>query len=131
MRHLIGFNIFVIAFVACGPQIARIGYDPGEGRDNADCNVKIMKYATIDTNLNEQIGMIEITDGKFSTNCDEDEILRLLIEEACKLGADIVNITNSKQPSNLSKCYQVTAIFFRHNLQSEKADSAISASTKP
>ena len=131
MRHLIGFNIFVIAFVGCAPQVSRIGYELSDLRKDPDCRVEIKKYATIDDELYERIGTINISDGKFSSNCAEDVIIDMLNEEACNIGADIVNITNSRQPSQLSKCYQVTADFYRSNHHTDTNNRPISADIQP
>ncbi len=130
MKIQIGL-VFIMAFVACAPEVTRIGYTPDAAADNDNRSIKILKYATIDESLYEQIGTITISDGKFSRNCDEDAVINLLKDEASRISADLVNITNSKQPSSLSKCYQVTAIFYRQTNQADGLGSSVSVSSQP
>ena len=75
----------------------------------------------------EVLGTIKAYDTGFSVNCDEEEVLSRLIEEACSVGADIVNITEEKQPNWWSSCYRAKAELIRlrdrEKLSTLKSDS--------
>ncbi len=69
----------------------------------------------------KKIGEIKIDDSGFSINCEESDVIKILKDEACKCGADVVNIIKEKRADIISSCYRATAEF----IKIENNDSAI------
>lgn len=109
----------VLAFLlmGCSYKTTRIGYDEIDDKNlNIDsCEVAIVQDTS---NLGEQvqiIGTIELGETGFTVNCDEEDALQFLKEEACLQGANIVHITSEKRSDFLSSCYRPTATLIRTN----------------
>jgi hypothetical protein len=71
------------------------------------------------------LGSIQAYDTGFSTYCDEAYILEIFCEDACTLGADVINITEEHQPDMVSSCYRARAQFLRFK-DREKAKGLLS-----
>jgi len=108
-----------ILICGCAPGITRTGYKLPPGKTTKDldrCNIAIRCNAGFDTNAVTVLGSIHAYDTGFSTDCDEAAILDIFCREGCVLGADIVDITEEKQPNPLtSTCYRAKAAFLRFN----------------
>lgn len=113
----------------CASGITRTGYKLPAGQTSKDltrCVIAIQCDAKYDTNAVVVLGSIHAYDTGFSTDCDEAYVLDVFSREACALGADLINITEEKQPSVwTSSCYRARATFIRFN-DREKAKSLIS-----
>jgi hypothetical protein len=78
------------------------------------------------TNDVEILGSIHDYDTGFSTDCDEAAILDIFCREGSMLRADLINITEEKQPNPwTSTCYRAKAEFLRFK-DREKAKVLVS-----
>ena len=102
--------LLVIIATGCAPTIKRIGYNSNDYSGNLDnCNPSIVKNQNYNSAGYKKIGEIKIDDSGFSTNCEESDVLKILKDEACKCGADVINIIEEKRADLLSTCYRTTA----------------------
>jgi hypothetical protein len=68
-----------------------------------------------------KIGRIDVGDSGFTTNCNYDAMLNVLLQEARKVGANAICITDHIKPSPLgSTCHQFSALAYNIAPQSEK-----------
>jgi hypothetical protein len=101
----------------CAAGITRTGYQLPPGQTSKDLPkrpIAIRCEWKYDTNDVVVLGIIHDYDTGFSTDCDEVAILDIFLREGAMLGADIINITEEKQPSVwTSSCYRAKAEFLR------------------
>jgi hypothetical protein len=101
----------------CAAGISRTGYQLPAGQTSKDSPkrpIAIRNNWKYDTNDVVWLGSIHDYDTGFSTECDEAFILDLFCREGCMIGADLINITDEKQPNPwTSTCYRATADFLR------------------
>jgi hypothetical protein len=113
----------------CAAGITRTGYQLPAGQTSKDLPkrpIAIQCNAKFDTNDVVVLGTIHAYDTGFSTDCDEVYVLDIFCREGSMLGADIVNITEEKQPNPwTSTCYRATAQFLRFK-DREKAEGLVS-----
>lgn len=115
--------MFMVHFVlfGCVSGVSRQGYSVTDKPIPADCKVLVLGYEPFDPNRMERLGSINMFDTGFSLYCDEMYVLQKMQEEACALGADIVNITDEKFPDFWSTCYRAKAEFIRLKNREEAA----------
>jgi hypothetical protein len=115
----------------CAAGISRTGYNLPAGQTVKNLPkrpIAIQCDAKYDTNDVVVLGSIHAYDTGFSTDCDEVAILDIFLREGTMLGADIINITEEKQPSIwTSSCYRAKAEFL-HFKDREKAIGLVSDS---
>jgi hypothetical protein len=113
----------------CAAGITRTGYQLPAGQASKDLPkrpIAIRNNWKYDTNDVVWLGTIHDYDTGFSTECDEAFILDLFCREGCMVGADLINITDEKQPNPwTSTCYRATADFLRFK-DREKAKDLLS-----
>jgi hypothetical protein len=101
----------------CAAGITRTGYQIPASQTSKDLPrrpIAIQCNATYDTNNVVMLGSIHAYDTGFSTDCDEAAILDIFCREGCMVGADLINITEEKQPNPwTSTCYRAKADFLR------------------
>ena len=101
----------------CAAGITRTGYQIPAGQTSKDLPrrpIAIRCNATYDTNDMVMLGSIHDYDTGFSTDCNEAAILDIFCREGCMVGADLINITEEKQPNPwTSTCYRAKADFLR------------------
>jgi len=102
-----------VVAAGCSASIRRHGYAVPEGQPRADCAMPIRNDPTLDLSGFDVVGRIEAGDGGFSTDCDEEVVLREFARDACHLGADLINVTEEKRPDFWSTCYRAKADFLR------------------
>jgi hypothetical protein len=119
--------IILLVLTGCSHSIRRFGYDMDRKALSKDtCEISFLKNMPTDTTKFKRIGRIKLGDTGFSTNCHEDDALRILRRDACQLGADAVNILNEKRPDFWSTCYRVEAEFLKKtNSVDDKNDTPI------
>ena len=121
--------VAVIIVSGCAAGITRTGYQLPKGQNPRDLQrrpIVIQCNANYDTNDVVVLGSIHAYDTGFSTDCDEAFVLDILNRDACMLQADLINITEEKQPNPLtSTCYRAKATFLRFK-DREKAKSIVS-----
>ena len=106
----------VIFVSGCASAIKRTGYQLSEGQSAKRlerCPVAIQCNANHEKTNVEVLGSINASDTGFSVDCDEAYVLDIFCKEACALGADLVLITEEKQPDFWSTCYRARAEFLR------------------
>ncbi len=117
-----------VLVAGCAAGITRTGYRLPENQKSKDlqrCPITIQCNAKYDTNDVVVLGSIHAYDTSISTDCDEAYVLDIFCREACMLGADLINITEEKQPDLWSTCYRARAQFLRFN-DREKAKGLLS-----
>jgi hypothetical protein len=109
------FLVLVACMVAagCGASIRRHGYAIPDGQPLADCAMPIHNDPTLDLSGFDVLGRIEAHDSGFSTDCDEEVVLRAFAREACHVDAELINITEESRPDFWSTCYRAKADFLR------------------
>ena len=113
----------------CAAGISRTGYHlpADQAANNLPRRPIAIRYEMhYSTNDMAVLGSIHAYDTGLSTDCDEAAILDIFCREGNMLGADIVNITQEKQPNPLtSTCYRARAEFLRFK-DREKAKDLVS-----
>ena len=103
--------LFILS--ACAAGINRNGYDAKKLNydfSNKTCKIAIKKNADFPEDKIEILGEIKAYDTGCSLKCSESLILSLFLEDACALGADVVNIIKEDHPNPWkSACYQAEA----------------------
>ena len=110
---LISLIVFV---VGCTSGISRKNYDYSKMLNQASdgpWRVAIKFCAKYDRAEVEILGTVKAWDTGFSTECDEEYVLGVFCNEAAIVKADLVNITEEKQPSEWSTCYRAKAQLIR------------------
>lgn len=98
----------------CTSGITRTGYRLPSGQTSVAATnspIAIKCNAHYSTNDVVLLGSIHAYDTGFSTRCDEAYVLGIFSEEGRMLGADVINITEERQPDFWSTCYQAKAQF--------------------
>jgi hypothetical protein len=106
----------VILISGCAAGITRTGYqlpENMEAKSLEKCPIAIQRNAKYDSNDLVALGSIHSYDTGFSIDCDEAYTLDIFCKEGCMLGADLINITEEKQPDLWSTCYRAKAEFLR------------------
>ena len=106
----------LIGFCGCAAGISRQGYtlrDIGTVPRSELCPIAIKHDAIYEQADVDVVGRIKAFDTSVSVNCDEAYVLDLFCREACALGADLVNVTNEREPDLWSTCYRAQAEFVR------------------
>jgi hypothetical protein len=107
-------RVFIILFILnCNPRVSRQGYESPEISLGDSCDVITIKDYEIETNIFEIVGEIKIGDTGFSINCGEEEVKKILKNEACNTNSDIILIKEIKIPDSWSSCYRVNAVFLK------------------
>ena len=124
-----GLCCAAVLLSGCAAGISRTGYQLPAGQTSKNLPkrpIAIRYQWKYDTNDVIVLGTIHDYDTGFSTDCDEVAILDIFCREGSSLGADIINITEEKQPSVwTSSCYRATAQFLRFK-DREKATNLVS-----
>jgi hypothetical protein len=105
-----------ILISGCAAGITRTGYRLPKNQNASNlqrCPIAIQSNAKYDNTNVVVLGRIDAYDTGFSTDCDEAYVLDIFCKEACALGADLVNVTEEKQPDFWSTCYRANAEFLR------------------
>jgi hypothetical protein len=133
MKSIIIAIVF-LSFIGCTHIILRTGYSNDNTNRNSNCDVKFLRDAPVDTINGKLLGKVRVTDSGFSFACGEDDALEIFRKEACRVGANTVNIIDEKRPDILSSCYRATALLISiqnvagspeiQNAYSHSADSA-------
>jgi hypothetical protein len=122
-------GIAAIIVSGCAAGITRTGYQLPAGQTSKDLlrrPIAIQCNAKYDTNDVVVLGSIHAYDTGLSTDCDEAYVLDIFCREGNMLGADLINITEEKEPNPwASTCYRAKATFLRFK-DREKAKSIVS-----
>lgn len=78
-----------------------------------------------------KIGRIDVGDSGFTTNCNYDTMLGVLLQEARKVGGNAVCITNHIEPNIMNgSCHQFSAIVFNVPPQSQQVVASTNNNVK-
>ena len=117
MMRTVFITIMIFTLTGCSIGISRIGYNQTEPKKNynaQNCKLAIKCEAQYSSDEVEVLGKIKSYDTGFSINCSEIEVLTIFCEDACALGADIVNVIWEELPyTSNSTCYRATAELLR------------------
>ncbi len=112
-RMAVLYIAFSLLLSSCGYNIGRSGYTHSDTPLAQDCEVAIRKELNGNSLPATPLGQVSLRDGGFTTNCDEAEAMRVLREEACQAGANLVYIYQERQPNFGSTCYRCEATLYR------------------
>lgn len=108
------FSILLLS--GCASVITRYGYDLKNIPDSKvyfGCTIPVKKYFQYNKDEVEVLGSIKAGDTGVSFECGEGYVLGIFRQEACALGADLVNITYERGIDIWSSCYRAKADFLR------------------
>ena len=115
-RNLPFFLLLSISLAGCASVITRQGYDlkdiPNRNA-HLGCSIPIKKDFQYNKNEVEILGSIKSGDTGFSLECGKGYVLGIFRQEACALGADLINITYERGLDLWSSCYRAKADFLR------------------
>ena len=114
MQKIILFFSLVV-FVGCSSTMTRSGYtlESLPVNKDAQCGILIKKNFQYKKEEVEILGSIKAGDSGLSVKCGEAYVLKQFQQEACALGADLINIMNESRLDILSSCYRAKAEFLR------------------
>ncbi|MGS2741659.1 hypothetical protein [Sinomicrobium sp. M5D2P17] len=94
--------------MACSPKIKT---NITSARNVSDRDVDVIVLGLEEESPSEavELGNIKIGDTGFTTNCDWEETLQKIKEEARKVGGNVVKITEHKIPGFASSCHRIEA----------------------
>ncbi len=111
---------FAIVLCSCSPRITTSILRSVAPVSNNE-EVKIYNLQSQIPENATKIGRIDVGDSGFTTNCNYDAMLNVLLQEARKVGANAICITDHIKPSPLgSTCHQFSALAYNIAPQSEK-----------
>ena len=107
----------VLAIYICGCMHTVKIQDFRETANNqtqtTECDIKVVKGMDAPPQNYILLGRVELDDSGFSFWCSEADAHVTFIEQACSLGANIVNIVYERLPGLQSSCYRATAEFIK------------------
>lgn len=105
----------LISFCGCVAGISRQGYklEDTKNKSLSSCDLVIKKKYVYNKDAVDILGKINSYDTGLSVTCNQDYVLSIFCEEACALGADILNIIEEKTSDIWSSCYRAKAEFLR------------------
>ena len=105
----------LILFMGCSSTMTRHGYNLQNlpANKDAQCNISIKKNFAYNKEEVEILGSIRAGDSLFSVQCGEAYVLKQFQQEACALGADLINIIDERRFDIFSTCYRAKAEFLR------------------
>ena len=117
-----------LLLAGCAAGITRTGYKPTPNQSPGGTPgrpIAIQSHAIYNSDDVVVLGSIHVYDTGFSTACDEADVLGIFLKDASALDADLIDITEEKEPDFLSSCYRARATFL-HFKDREKAKSLVS-----
>lgn len=110
---IIYFLLIILMLTNCSPLITRTYQTNNQVVQNlSDCKPEIIKNKDLNGLPIQFKGSIRIAESGFSVNCSEEKIREKLMDEACFIDANLINITQEAFPNLMSTCYQCIADFY-------------------
>lgn len=104
--------MFALLMSCSGPSVIRSGYVENQNGHQHDCNLAIIKHRAY-TGSQKPIGHLIVKDNGFSTNCSEAEVMEIIRNEGCSIGAKVAHLRNIIEPSIWgSTCFQTEVDFY-------------------
>jgi|TARA_B110000977_G_C10711094_1_gene351316 hypothetical protein len=120
MKQIIYTLLVGFIFMSCSHRVLRTGYQVKKS-NYKNCDIIIKKKTELSDTLALKIGEIKLRDFGISIACSEEHAIKILKNEACTIGADIIIITNENRPDLWSSCYRCKAEFYKYKaLQPKK-----------
>ena len=117
LKNLIGLLFPLLLYTNCTThRITRPAYQQSQATSTENCEVFYKKNFSISGTGFEKAGEIELGQARFYVSCSEKEALELLRQEACKLNAALINITEETSPYKGKSCYSCKAEFYKVSL---------------
>lgn len=114
MKNLFYLLAVLMLFSSCSHRIVRTEYKANKSSDEP-CYSIIKKNMTISDTLAKLVGEIKLGESGFSVSCSEEHAIRILRNEDCYLGANLIVITDEHRPDAWSSCYRCSAKFYKYN----------------
>lgn len=114
---LMALIFWVLSCSGCASVMTRYGYDLNDipNRNTyLGCRVPVMKNFQYSKDDVEVVGSIKAGDTGVSIECGKGYVIGVFRQEACSLGADLVNITYERGLDIWSSCYRAKAEFLRY-----------------
>jgi hypothetical protein len=111
--RIIVLACFTVCLFGCTHAIKRTGYTMGSGGFDENCDVRFVKNMPSNSGRYTVVGEVKLRDTGFSVKCHEDDALAIIRREACRTGADVVNIVEERRADFLSSCYRADAQLLR------------------
>lgn len=105
-----------LALGGCASVMTRYGYELKDipKRDaSLGCSIPVKKNFQYHRDDVEVLGSIKAGDSGLSFECGKGYVLGIFRQEACALGADLINITYERNLDIWSSCYRAKADFLR------------------
>ncbi len=101
--------LVLLVSAGCGPSLKRIGYETPTAPMRENCDVTFIEPEQNKKIPGKLLGTLKVGDSGVSLDCNETVVRKLLREEACRIGADVVVLRDVQKPGFSSSCYRVTA----------------------
>ena len=113
MKNPIIILLIVSIGVSCTPKVSSTLLDNTYDALSENENVYVFEQDDSLFSDLKKVGELKIGDSGFSTNCGYDIVLEKAKETARKSGANVVKITEVKNPGFASTCYRIKGILYR------------------
>ena len=113
MRKIVLLFCFIMS-IGCSSTMTRYGYDLKSLaiKEGVQCVIPIKRNFSYKKEEVKILGSIKAGDSGFSVKCGEAYVLKQFQQEACALGADLVNIIDESRFDILSTCYRKRGRFY-------------------
>lgn len=111
--------------IGCGPKVKTALSETSFPALDSKNNVFLLFEDEKVPQSTTYVGDIKIGDSGFSTNCEYDVIIDRVKTIARKSGANLIEVTEVKEPSMASTCYRLKAKLYR-NLDEETISTLLS-----
>lgn len=112
MSRLFYFAFFTVLFYSCSPKIGSTISSKQPPLSDTDF-VLVLQQQDDFTNDGIEVGTIKSADNGLSTNCTYYEVIDRLKQLARQNGANVIKITEQKNPDRWSSCVKLTAKIYR------------------
>lgn len=113
MKFYKGLLLILLASVSiqCSYRVYK-SYETPEGEIASDCTSRLFKNKDLTGLSYLYKGVIILDESGITSGCKEEDAMAYLKEEACKLGANAINIVEEAYPDAYSSCYRCVAGFY-------------------
>lgn len=115
----------ILLFVSCATSVSTKLANKNHQKLNDDIQIILLEKNEVLPSNSEFIGDIKIGDAGFTTDCGYNKVVADAMNSARNSGANILQITEIKEPSSFgSSCYRIKAKIYR-NLDTESLASIL------
>ena len=131
IRGTIAVTLGALALASCTPRVSVVSYDRTAAPKPAGCDLDVYSQYDDIPFLTKVLAEIDVGDTGFSVNCSADDVMEVIEEEACAVGADAIRLTNIQYPDARSTCFRTTALLLRYEGPGHTDAAAIRAPAAP